>query len=136
MNDGRVSWMRVMGLVTVVCIVGSLFLLYGRLNAETRRLQIQTYGNCLRLNDSRRRSQRVNSDDIAILFAAIAPGATTPTAEQQKFLTDLQGKVNARNAVVLKDTDCDKTAPSPSNLSDNEKKQLPKSEPIPPLRLP
>lgn len=134
--DRQTNWLRVMALVTVVCVVGSLFLLYGRVSTQTRRSQITGYSNCLRLNDGRRRLRQVNADDIAILFNATVPGSAARTPETQKFLTDLMAEVDARNAVVLKLVNCDTAAPLPSGMSNNERKLLPRPEPIPPLRLP
>ncbi len=135
-KKGQVNLFRALGVITAVCVLGALFFFLGRINDETRRVQVTGYANCLRQNDGRMRAQEINADDVTIVFTATLPDSAARTPAQQQFLDDLRARLVARGKEVLPPTDCEKASPPPPGMTDAEKKLLPKSEPIPPLRLP
>ena len=101
---------------------------------QNRQSMIVANGQCLRLNDGRRRFRKALADDITILFRAVLPDSQTPSPAQITALNELAAKVALRNGQILQAVNCAKAAPLPPNVTVAEAAQLPKSTPIPPLK--
>ncbi len=100
-----------------------------------RESQIIANGQCFRLNDGRRRGRQFSADTIRIVFGDLtgAPGATVGP-ETRALLDRIEQRILIRGRVVLPSVNCDKAAPLPAHLTADEKANLPKPEPVPPLK--
>lgn len=98
--------------------------------ASQRKDRIITHGQCLTLNDGRRRARAYSEESVRLTYESVLPGQPPFTPEQQVAVDKLAAAIRAAGRSILPDVDCDKVTPLPPNMTAAERGRLPKPEPI------
>jgi hypothetical protein len=99
-------------------------------DADIRKAQISTHSQCLTINDGRRRVRSYMGEAVRLAFESPLTPAPPFTPEQRVALDNLADTIANAGKSILPDTNCTKTAPLPSNLTETEKAALPIQRPI------
>ena len=98
--------------------------------ASQRKDRIIAHGQCLTLDDGRRRVRSFAAESVRLTYDSVLPGLPPRTKEQRAALDRLEKRIRAAGESILPGVDCTKAAPLPPKMTDDEMDQLPKPEPI------